>query len=186
MPEWWEGTFEQRMARRAARRAAELAAIPEWLRDGPEDVEARRLAILKRHQKQLGKRVAKPPEKRKRTRPSDGQESGAAFDYEEYLTRLEDRKAADPEEWQRQQRAKREESRKFWDRYKERHDMDRANEAMAEDRIAPSRLHEIWNAVIIDQMNQDWLRNAPLHKQIKAAPRIRGCGAAAKRAGFAG
>lgn len=182
MPEWWEGTFEDRMARRAARR---LAETPEWLRDTPEEAAALRLRILKRHQKALGALVAKPPEKRKRRRPSDGQECGAPFNHEEYLTRLEDRKAANPEEWQRQQRAKREEG-PFWDKYKERHDMERANEAMAEGRIARSRLHEIWNAVIIDEMNQKWLREAPLQKQIKAAPRIRGCGAAAKRAGFAG
>lgn len=183
MPEWWEGTFDERMARRASRRAADT---PEWLRDTPEEAAARKLAQLKRHQKMLGARIAKPPEKRKRARPSDGQESGAPFDYEEYWTRLEDRKAANPEEWQRQVKAKREESRAFWDRFKFKQDLNRANEAMAEDRIASSRLEEIWNAVIIDEINQKWLREAPLQKQIKAAPRIRGCGAAAKRSGFAG
>lgn len=58
----------------------------------------------------------------------------------------------------------------------------KAGEQMAEDRIASSRLEEIWNAVIIDEMNQKWLRELPYHKAIKAAPRIRGCGRAAARA----
>lgn len=166
------------MARRAARR---LAETPEWLRETPEEAAALRLRLLKRHQKALGRCFIKPPPKRR------GPRGGVLdFDYEEYLTKLQDRKAADPEEWQRKQRQKREESHAYWDRYKFQHDLDRANEAMAEDRVAESRLHEIWNAIVIDEMNLKWLSEQPLHVVIKKAPRIRGCGAAAKRAGFAG
>lgn len=190
MPEWWEGTFEERMARRAARREAET---PAWLRDTPEELKARELRSLKRHQSVIGRCFHKPPEKRKRSRPSDGQESGAPFNVEEYLTRLEDRKAANPEEWQRQQRAKKEESRAFWDRYKFQHELDRANEEMVEEvkrgeEVGVSRLRQIWHCVWHEESEQRW-RTSPTLSQaerIKITPRIKGCGAAAKRAGFAG
>jgi hypothetical protein len=42
------------------------------------------------------------------------------------------------------------------------------------------RLREIWTAII--EANKT--RLLPIHQRIKAAPRIRGCGAAARRAGF--
>lgn len=179
------------MARRTARRATELAAVPEWLRDTPEELEARRLRILKAHQKALGKRVAKPPEKRRR-RPSDGQPTGSkVFDYEEYETRLADRKAADPEEWQRQQRAKKEANREFWDNYKFHADLDGANKEMAEELKAwekhgYTRLHWIWICVVEVDNNDRWRLNPKLSQaeRIRMTPRIKGCGAASKRAGF--
>lgn len=177
------------MARRAARRAAET---PEWLRDTPEEAAARRLAILRRHQLQLGRCFHKPPEKRKRTRPSDGQESGAPFDYEEYLTRLEDKKAADPE-FMARVKAFQERRRARLDSYKERQELERANAEVAEDlrewaEHGWSRLENIWTCVINAENEERWRKSPTLSQaqRIAATPRIRGCGAAAKRAGFAG
>lgn len=175
------------MARRAARRAAE---IPEWLRDTPEEAANRHLAALKRHQKALGARIAKPPEKRKRARPSDGQESGAPFDYEEYLTRLEDKKASDPE-FMARVRAFQERRRARLDSYKERNEIEAANKEMAEEvkmgeAVGVSRIRQIWHCIWHDESEQRW-RTSPTLSQaqrIAATPRIRGCGAAAKRAGF--
>jgi hypothetical protein len=129
-----------------------------------------------------------------KARPSDGKPVGSPFDYEEYLTRLRysyeeyltrlaDRKASDPE-YQKRLDAYKRIRRARWDKFREVAELRRANEAMAEGRIAKNRLHEIWNAVIADKMNQDWLRSAPLQAAIKAAPRIRGCGRAAAKAGF--
>lgn len=42
------------------------------------------------------------------------------------------------------------------------------------------RLREIWGAII----EHDSRRTLPIHLRIKATPRVRGCGAAARRAGF--
>lgn len=123
MPEWWEGNFDERMARRRARREAQGWKFPTEHSFGTWERHGTKLVRLK---------------KRKAKRP---------FNYEEWLHR-------------------------------------KAGAAMDEDRIAKDRLREIWNAVIIDEMNLKWLREAPLQKQIKAAPRVRGCGAAAKKAGF--
>jgi hypothetical protein len=44
------------------------------------------------------------------------------------------------------------------------------------------RLREIWGAIVEDVAR----RSLPIRERIKATPRIRGCGAAAKKAGFAG
>jgi hypothetical protein len=42
------------------------------------------------------------------------------------------------------------------------------------------RLREIWGAII----EHNKCNKLPIHQRIKATPRIRGCGAAARRAGF--
>lgn len=61
----------------------------------------------------------------------------------------------------------------------------KAGEQMEEDRVAKSRQREIWNAILIHEMNEKWLKSLPYDIALKHTPRIRGCRAAAKRAGFA-
>lgn len=119
--------------------------------------------------------------------------------HEEIRTRWADRRAADPEEFQRRQKAERERNQAMWDRYKEKNDIIQANTAMAEELAASihfnsavvpgwSRLHDIWSAVRSFEMGLESWHQMTQADRIKATERqrVRGCGAAAKRAGFAG
>lgn len=79
------------------------------------------------------------------------------------------------------------------DHYKERQELERANADMAEDLKewagqGWSRLRCIWWAVIDAENEHKWLTSPTLSQaaRIAATPRVRGCGAAAKKAGFAG
>ena len=138
-----------------------------------------------------------------RTRPSDGQPTGSAFNYEEYLTRLEDRRAADPEAYQRERASRIRARRSMFDGYKETHDFDRCNEALKEERLnrvqrygSYNRLLDIWSdiwsvivqteqvarleAIHLDQAS----RIANIKNLERCQGRVRGIGAAARRAGY--
>lgn len=116
------------------------------------------------------------------------------FDYEEYLTRLADRKVScNPRavELQRRLEARRARSRQYWEQIKERNAFENANRELAGGLTCdPARRHQrIWRAVhdaeqaqLIDRV---YLRQEDRIANAKNA-RVRGCGAAAKRAGFAG
>jgi hypothetical protein len=125
-----------------------------------------------------------------RSRPSDGKPPGSKFDHEEFATRKAEARAADPEAYERQKREARRKQRAFWDRYldeKAHRECDQAlkGEMPHDDK---ERLRSIWHwVVMIDQGN----RNDQIHLNQASRifnarhNRIRGVGAAARRAGFA-
>lgn len=110
---------------------------------------------------------------------------------------MADRRAADPEEFQRLRAAERDRQRRLWDRYKEKNDYLQADKAIAEalaesihfnSAVCPgwSRLHDIWSAVRSFEMGMEHWHSLPQAVRIQATKRhrIRGCGHAAKKAGF--
>lgn len=126
-----------------------------------------------------------------KTRPSDGQPVGSKhFDFEEYQTRKKDARAADPEAYERQKRETRRKQRAFWDRYldeKAHRECDQAlkGEMPHDDK---ERLRSIWHwVVMIDQgTRNDEIHLSQASRIFNARNnRIRGVGAAARRAGFA-
>lgn len=129
-------------------------------------------------------------EQPKKTRPSDGQPSGAPFDVEEYETRKADRRASDPE-FQKRLAARRQKSREFWEAFKDERAHRDANVVLIGELTVDqeSRHRKIWQAVrhaeqaaYIDRVYLDQFSRI---KNRSGANRVRGCGAAAKRAGFA-
>lgn len=69
----------------------------------------------------------------------------------------------------------------------------KAGEQMAEEvkrgeEVGVSRMRQIWHCVWHEESEQRWRTSPTLSQEARIAvtPRIRGCGAAAKRAGFAG
>lgn len=112
------------------------------------------------------------------------------FDYEEYLTRLADRKAADPE-YQKRVDAFKQRKRARWDKIKEQRNLAAANREMAEEvkrgeAVGVSRIRNIWHCVIDDRNEKKWRQSPTLSQasRIACAPRVRGVGRAAAKAGF--
>jgi hypothetical protein len=165
--------YKQRMKRRDERR----------LREGwtPEQVER-------------GSRYIYPSTAR--TRPSDGMPVGSkAFDYEEYLTRKADRKAADPESFQREKAARRRDREAMGQRWREQHDFDNCNAELKQERRererrypGNTRLLDIWqwiiNAEQAEKIDRIHLRQEDRIANARRL-RVKGCGHAARKAGFA-
>lgn len=110
-----------------------------------------------------------------------------AFDYEEYLTKLADRKAADPEKYQRERDTRRREQRKWWDGYKEKNELAQANKEIFGAPVTRlERLQDIWAAILEARRSLEYwrlhLKQEDKIKIVKSQPRIRGCGRAANRA----
>lgn len=141
------------------------------------------------HTDHLPAPVPDPPKpKPKRLRPSDGRPSGSPFDYEEYETRLADRKAADPEKVQREKAAKRGERNAFWFRYTEASQFDKANEELKEILVGRNRLRDIWGAIWAadqaEKIDRVQLRQEDRIANARNRGRVRGVGRAARLAGF--
>jgi hypothetical protein len=130
-----------------------------------------------------------------RVRPSDGKPVGSPFDYDEYLTRLEDRRAADPEKYQRERAARRREREAMGRRWREQHDFDNANAELKQirqdyQRRYPngSRLIDIWGTIVLleqsEKIDDIYLGQASRIANAKNRGRIRGVGRAARAAGF--
>lgn len=112
------------------------------------------------------------------------------FDYEEYLTRLADRKAGDPE-FQKKSDAFKRRRRERMDAIRAVRDLEFANiemdaEVKHGESVGVSRIRQIWYCVIHEDNEQKWRQSATLSQEARIAvtPRIRGCGLAAKKAGF--
>lgn len=176
--QWWQGTFEQRMAHRAARRAENA-------------LHASAHASHSRACTRAARAGAKPPKFNGARQTSSPPTQKKPFDYEEYLTRLADRKAADPE-YQKRLAERKAAKRKRFDKIREARELEWANKSMAEEvrlaeKVGLGRIRDIWNCIIHQDNEQKWRTSPTLSQQsrIKVTPRIRGCGRAAQRAGFA-
>lgn len=186
---WWKGTFAQRMAHRAARRAeaalfasasaSHSRACSKAVRIGaPQPVFAYHSGNTTREERRAVQRETKQPEKK-------------PIDYEEYLTRLADRREADPR-YQQRLAARRKRQREFRDKIRFATELERANIDIAEDferwaETGYNRLQTIWTGILNVESEDRWRTSPTLSQKSRIAltPRIHGCGAAAKRAGFA-